>query len=50
MIVAVDGKPIKTPDDFLTVVEAKQPGQQVVITVIRGGQQVDVPLTLGSGS
>ena len=49
MIVAVDGKPIKTPDDFLTIVEAKQPGQQVVITVIRAGQQVDVPLTLGSG-
>ena len=49
MIVAVDGKPVKTADDFLTAVEAKQPGQQVVITVIRAGQQVDVPLTLGSG-
>jgi S1-C subfamily serine protease len=49
MIVAVDGKPIKTPDDFNTIVDAKQPGQQVIITVIRGGQQVDVPLTLGLG-
>jgi S1-C subfamily serine protease len=49
MIVAVDGKPVKTADDFLTAVEAKLPGQQVVITVIRAGQQVDVPLTLGSG-
>jgi S1-C subfamily serine protease len=49
MIVAVDGKPVKSADDFLTAVEAKQPGQQVTITVIRGGQQVDVPLILGSG-
>jgi S1-C subfamily serine protease len=49
MIAAIDGQPIKTVDDFLSAVEAKQPGQQIVITVIRAGQQVDVPLTLGSG-
>jgi S1-C subfamily serine protease len=49
MIVAVDGRPIKTAEDFLSAVEAKQPGQQVVITVVRAGQQLDVPLTLGSG-
>ena len=40
LIVAVDGQPIKTAEDFLNVVEAKQPGQQVVITVIRAGQQI----------
>jgi S1-C subfamily serine protease len=49
MIVAIDGRPIKTADDYLTAIEAKQPGQQVVITVVRAGQQLDVPLTLGSG-
>ena len=49
LIVAVDGQPIKTADDFLNAVEAKQPGDQVVVTVIRGGQQYDVPLTLGGG-
>jgi S1-C subfamily serine protease len=49
MIVAVDGKPVKSADDFLTAVEAKLPGQQVVITVIRAGQQIDVPIVLGSG-
>ena len=49
MIVAVDGQPIKTAEDFLNAVEAKQPGQQVVITVIRAGQQLDVPLILGTG-
>lgn len=46
MIVAVDGKPIKTADDFLEAVESKQPGQQVVVTVIRAGQQVHVPVRL----
>ena len=46
MIVAVDGRPIKTADDFLAAVEAKQPGDQVVITVIRAGQQQEIPLRL----
>ena len=46
MIVAVDGQPIKTADDFLDAIEAKQPGDQVVITVIRAGQQLQVPLRL----
>ena len=49
MIVAVDGKPIKTADDFLGVIEAKQPGEQVTVTVIRGASGWDVPLKLGSG-
>lgn len=46
MIVGVDGQPIKTADDFLGIIESKQPGDQVVITVIRNGQQKNVPLKL----
>ena len=46
LIVAVDGRPIKTADDFLDAIEAKQPGDQVLITVIRGGQQQQIPLRL----
>ncbi len=46
MIVGVDGRPIKTADDFLDAVESKQPGDQVVLTVVRGGQQRQVPLRL----
>ena len=45
-IVAVDGKLIKTGDDFLDAVESKHPGERIDITVIRGGQQVVVPLVL----
>ncbi|MBN1395831.1 MAG: trypsin-like peptidase domain-containing protein [Pirellulales bacterium] len=46
MIVAVDGRPTKTADEFLEAVEAKQPGEQVVITVIRNGRQLNVSLQL----
>ncbi len=46
MIVAVDGQPIKTADDFLGVVESKQPGEQVVITVLRNGQPRQVAVQL----
>lgn len=49
LIVAVDGRPIKTAEAFLNAVEARQPGQQVTITVIRAGQQLDFPVTLGTG-
>jgi S1-C subfamily serine protease len=49
LIVAVDGKPAKTADDFLDAIESKRPGEQVTITVIRGGQEVQVPLVLEAG-
>jgi S1-C subfamily serine protease len=46
LIVAVDNRPIKTADDFLDAIEVKQPGEVVTVTVIRGGQQRQVPLRL----
>ena len=46
LIVAVDGKRVRTGDDFLTAVEAKQPGEQVMLTIIREGKEVRVPLKL----
>jgi S1-C subfamily serine protease len=49
LITAVDGEPIKTADDFLNAVEARHPGDQVVLTVIRGGQQMHIPLRLEAG-
>jgi S1-C subfamily serine protease len=48
LIVAVDGEKVVTAEDFLSLVEARQPGQEVVITVIRGGNQVKVPLRLAA--
>jgi S1-C subfamily serine protease len=49
LIVAVDGEPINTADEFLDVVESKRPGEDVLITVIRQGREQDVRLRLGAG-
>ena len=49
LIVAVDGKRVKTADDFLDVIESKQPGDQVVVTVMRGGREMAVPVQLAPG-
>ena len=49
LIVAVDGNKILTADDFLSAIESKQPGEDVMITVIRDGRQVNVPVKLDAG-
>jgi len=49
LIVAVDGKPIKTADEFLDAIESKQPGEQVVLSVVRAGQPRQVPVQLAAG-
>ena len=46
LIVGVDGKPVRTGDDFLDIIEAKRPGDQIVLNVIRNGKQIQVPLRL----
>jgi S1-C subfamily serine protease len=49
LIVAVDGKRIKTADDLLEVVETKQPGEQVTLTIVRGGREMNLPVMLEAG-
>lgn len=46
LIVAVDGRPVKTLDDLLSYVESRKPGDQVVFSVIREGQPQKVPVEL----
>ena len=46
LIVGVDGKPARTEDELLDVIESKKPGDRVVVTVIREGRRLDVPVTL----
>lgn len=49
MIVAVDDEPVTDVDTLLDLVERKQPGDVIELTVIREGkQQVKVPVRLGS--
>jgi S1-C subfamily serine protease len=49
LIVAVDGEPITTGDEFLDLVESKRPGEEVTLTIIRQGREQDVRLRLGAG-
>jgi S1-C subfamily serine protease len=49
LIVAVDGKPIRTGDNFLDIIETKQPGDTIALTIVRGGKQKQVSLRLEAG-
>ncbi len=46
MIVAVNGEKVVTAGDFLAIVEAHQPGEEVTITVVREGREQQIPLRL----
>ena len=45
-VVAVAGQVVRTADDFLSAVESRNPGEQVLITVVREGHQLDIPVIL----
>jgi 2-alkenal reductase len=48
LIIAVDGRPIASPDDMISyLVFEAEVGQTITLTIIRDGEQVEVPLTLG---
>ncbi len=47
LIIAVDGQQVGNVDDFLGFIEARNPGDQVVLTVIRGNSELRVPVRLG---
>jgi putative serine protease PepD len=47
VIVAVDGTPTPTSDDFKNAVREKEPGQKVTVTILRNNQERKVEVTLG---
>ena len=48
LIVAFDGNPIATFDELLSyLITTKSPGDKAVLTVLRGGETVDITVTLG---
>jgi S1-C subfamily serine protease len=48
LVIAVDGKPIKTFDDLIAyMITHKSPGDVMTLTIVRGSQQLDIPVTLG---
>lgn len=47
LIVAVDGEKIHSADEFLSAIESKRPGEEVAVTVVRGGRETQIPVRLG---
>ncbi len=49
LIIAVDGQPIKDFSELMAyMVLQKNPGDIITFTVLRGSEQLDIPVTLGS--
>jgi S1-C subfamily serine protease len=48
-IVAVDGQPVKSADEFLALIERHQPGEQAVLGIVREGRTIEVALQLSAG-
>jgi S1-C subfamily serine protease len=46
VIVAADGKPVDSMSDVIAAVDGKQPGDDLQLTILRGGQQHDVTVQL----
>jgi S1-C subfamily serine protease len=49
LIVGVDGQPTLTVEDFLNTIESHEPGDRVIINVIREGKEMAIPVTLDAG-
>jgi S1-C subfamily serine protease len=49
LIVAVDGQRVTSAEQFLTLIEAHQPGDEVTLTVVRQGRTMQVRLRLAEG-
>jgi S1-C subfamily serine protease len=47
-IIAVDGQKVRTIDQVFTLIESRQPGEEVTLTVLRGGKPVDVAVKLAA--
>ena len=47
LIAAIDDEPLKSTEDFFAALEARKPGDEVTLTVVRDGQRASVPITLG---
>ncbi len=48
LIFAVDRVPVRTADELLSRIEDKKPGELVSLGVLRGGQSIEVSVTLGN--
>src|SRR5262249_54036573 len=49
LIVAVDGQKVTSADDFLGIIEAREPGAKVELTTVRKGKEMHVTVVLAGG-
>ncbi|RMF26928.1 MAG: PDZ domain-containing protein [Chloroflexi bacterium] len=48
IIIAIEGRPLRDFDDLIAyLVEETEPGQEVLLTVVRDGETLEIPVTLG---
>ena len=48
LVIAIDGHETKVFSDMMSyIINHARPGQTVTLTLLRGGQKMDVPVTLG---
>jgi serine protease Do len=47
IITALDDQPVSRMEDLQGLIRQAEPGQEVTLTVLRDGKQVEVPVTLG---
>jgi S1-C subfamily serine protease len=48
LIVAVDGEPVETFEEFVVLVRSQRPGDEISLLVERGDQQVALDVILGA--
>ena len=46
IITGVNGQRVKTGEDFITAVEEHEPGETIVLNVLRGGRNIDLRVVL----
>ena len=46
VVVAIDGKPVRNPDDLSSIVSSRKPGDKATITYLRGGRRETTQVTL----
>ncbi|MEJ5915066.1 S1C family serine protease [Pseudokineococcus sp. 1T1Z-3] len=48
VITAVDDQLVTAPDELIVAIRARTPGEEIELTILRGRDAVDIPVTLGS--
>lgn len=48
ILLSINGEPITNVDHVQKIVDSKKPGEELMVTVLRGGRRMDVPVVLGN--